>query len=57
MLNIGYHDSRRVQIELLRRVVGAQGEQRGARPIDGEAANKIESRDGIMSDVLCPNIP
>jgi hypothetical protein len=57
VLDIGNHDSWRVKIELLCRVVGAEGKKSGTWAIDGETADKIESWDGIMSDVLCPDIP
>jgi hypothetical protein len=57
VLDIGDHDGRGVQVELLHSVIGAKGEQRGTGAIYGEAVNKIKSWDGIMSDMLCPNIP
>ena len=57
MLDIGDHNSWRVEIELLRRVVGAKSKKSGSRAIDGETSNKVESWNGIMSDVLCSDIP
>ena len=57
MLDVGDHDGRRVQIKLLYRVIGSQGEEACARTIDSEASDMFESRDGIIGDVLCSNIP
>lgn len=57
MLNVGHHDSWGVEVKLLCCVVGAECEKSGSWAIDGETTDKVESWDGIMSDVLCPNIP
>lgn len=57
MLDIRHHDSRGVEVELLYRVVGPQGEERSSWAIDGEAPDDVEGWDRVVGDVLGPNIP
>ena len=57
MLDIGYHDGGRVQVELLHRSVGSKGEQGGTRAIDGQTLDMLQCWYRVTSDVLSSNIP
>lgn len=57
MLNIGKHDGRRVEIELLDHIVRAQGEEARTRAIDGKTSDVLECRDFVIGDMLRSNIP
>lgn len=57
MLNIGNHDGRRVEIELLDHIVRAQGEEARTRAVDGKASDVLECRNFVIGDMLRSNIP
>jgi hypothetical protein len=56
VLDVGYHNGRRVEVELLHGVVGAESEQAGARTPDGNAADVFQRGDAITGDMLGPYI-
>lgn len=57
VLDICHYDGRGVEVELLRRVVGAKRKQGGTRAVDSEASDMFQSGDRIISDMLSPDIP
>lgn len=57
MLDIGHHNGRGVEVELLHRVVGAEGEEVCSGAIDSKAPDVFEGGNMIRRDLLGPYIP